>query len=96
MSNGRRLRLTPAAKAALPRCGSCGGRVGSLEDRIHLADGRMVCMRCRDNGVLCKRLPCGHMGMPGTLVIADSADASNFQCILCSPHASRPAGYGLC
>lgn len=93
MSNRRKTRLPPAAKATLPRCGSCGGRIGALADRIELGDGRLICMRCRDRGVLVRRLPCGHYGMPGTMVIADSADLSNFQCIRCSPHANLPRGY---
>jgi hypothetical protein len=33
------------------------------------------------------------MAMPRTMVIADAADNSNFQCIRCSPHANLPAGY---
>lgn len=93
MSNSRRVRTSAAARAQLPRCGSCGARVGALEDRIELHDGRLICMRCRDRGVLIKRLPCGHMAMPRSMVIADSADQSNFQCIRCSPHANLPKGY---
>lgn len=88
MSNRRKTRMTPAARAALPRCGSCGGRIPAGMDRIALADGREICARCRDRGVLLKKLPCGHVAMPGTLVIADSADNSNFQCWQCSPHSS--------
>jgi hypothetical protein len=30
------------------------------------------------------------MGIPGTLVIADSADQANFQCIQCSAESSLP------
>jgi hypothetical protein len=93
VSNSRKLRMSAAAKAGLPRCGTCGGRIGVLDDRIELHDGRLICMRCRDRGVLIKRLPCGHFGMPGSMVIADSADMSNFQCIRCSPHANLPQGY---
>jgi hypothetical protein len=73
-------------------CGSCGRPIPPSADRIVLADTRHVCMACRDGGVLLKRLPCGHMAMPGTLVITDSADSSNLQCIRCSPHANLPAG----
>jgi hypothetical protein len=103
VGNGRRLRPPPstrayagaraAAKAALPRCCACGGRIGALRDRIELADRRLVCTRCVGNGVLLKKLPCGHWAMPGTMVISDSADLSNFACIRCSPHANLPAGY---
>lgn len=103
MSNGRRLRPPPgtsalagaraAAKSAQPRCCTCRGRIGALRDRIELADRRLVCTRCVSNGVLLKKLPCGHWAMPGTMVIADSADGSNWSCIRCSPHSSLPAGY---
>lgn len=71
-----------------------GGRLDARSAQtVTLRDGRKVCGRCVGTGVLAQRLPCGHMGVPGTLVFSDSADLSNFQCALCSPHASRPRGY---
>lgn len=90
MSNSRRL---PGTRAPGVKCGSCGHRIGAGADRIRLRDGREICMYCRDRNVLAARLPCGHVGMPGVLVISDSADLSNFQCIRCSPHANLPRGY---
>lgn len=85
MSNRRRLR---GARGENARCGSCGGAAGA--NPVQLRDGRQICPRCVDGGVLMQRLPCGHMGIPGTTVITDSADGGNFQCIRCSPHANRP------
>lgn len=85
MSNRRRL---SGARSAKVHCGSCGRAAGP--GSVQLRDGRQICPRCVDRGVLAQRLPCGHMGVPGTMVIADSADGGNFQCVQCSPHASRP------
>ena len=84
MSNSRRL----PGRARGPLCGSCGRRIGANAARVDLPDGRSVCGACRDAGVLWQRLPCGHTGLPGMTVIADSADRSNFQCPRCSPHAA--------
>lgn len=91
MSNGRKPKVRPRNTA---RCAVHGGRIEAGSDQtVTLRDGRQVCGRCVGTGVLAQRLPCGHTGIPGTLVIADSADNSNFQCVQCSPHASRPRGY---
>jgi hypothetical protein len=87
MSNSRRL---PRARTG-PHCAACGHRIGALAARVDLPDGRSVCGSCRDAGVLSRRLPCGHLGVPGMTVIADSADLGNFQCPRCSPHAAALA-----
>lgn len=89
MGNRRRL---PADRRTRARCGSCGRAAGA--GAIPLRDGRLICPRCRDTGMLAQRLPCGHVGIPGTMVISDSADQGNFQCIRCSAESSllgRPA-----
>jgi len=85
MSNRRR---PHGSRIALPRCGSCGGAVRQGTMSQALADGRVICTRCVQGGVLCRQLPCGHMGVPGMTVISDSADQSNFKCVRCSPHAA--------
>jgi hypothetical protein len=84
MSNRRRL----PGRARGPHCAACGHRIGALDTRIGLPDGRSVCGYCRDRGVLARRLPCGHTGVPGMTVIADSAGLGNFQCPRCSPHTA--------
>lgn len=84
MGNGRKLKGT---RPPLPRCGACGGRIPKGMIRHEVADGRLICTRCIQRGDLFKRLPCGHMGVAGMTVYADSVDGSNFQCARCSPHA---------
>lgn len=72
--------------AARPRvkCAICGG--AAHREPTVLADGRSICRRCRDEGRLAQRLPCGHLGVPGTIIITDSHE-KNFQCAQCSPHS---------
>jgi ribosomal protein S27AE len=85
VSNKRRPRDSRRERSL---CGSCG-RAASINS-LRLRDGRLICPRCRDSGVLAQRLPCGHIGIPGTMVIADSADKRNFQCIRCSADSTLP------
>lgn len=83
MSSRRRLK---GSRAERPRCGSCGRTAGA--GAVTLRDGRKICPRCRDAGVLMQRLACGHMGVPGMLVITDNGE---FQCAQCSPYSTHPA-----
>lgn len=46
----------------------------------------MICPRCRQHGGL-PRLSCGHYALPGSLMVTDSEDGSNYQCPQCSPLA---------
>lgn len=78
MSN--RLKL---ARTALPHCGSCGKAVPQAMTRQNLRDGRIICARCIDRGVLFQRLACGHYGVAGRLVAGDSADFRNMVCADC-------------
>lgn len=70
-------------------CAICGGN--AVREPTLLSDGRSVCRRCRDEGRLVRRLPCGHLGTPGTVVITDSHE-KNFQCAQCSPHSAYARG----
>lgn len=70
-------------------CAVCGGN--AVREPTLLPDGRQVCRRCRDEGRLAHRLPCGHLGVPGMLVITDSHQG-NFQCVQCSPHTVYARG----
>lgn len=70
-------------------CAVCGGN--AVREPTLLPDGRQVCRRCRDEGRLMQRLPCGHFGVPGTMVITDSHE-KNFQCAQCSPHTAAAVG----
>ncbi len=70
-------------------CAVCGGNAS--RNPTPLPDGRQVCRRCREEGRLMHRLPCGHFGVPGTLVITDSHE-KNFQCAQCSPHTAAAVG----
>lgn len=75
-----------AGAVARPRvkCAICGG--AAHREPTALSDGRSVCRRCRDEGRLAQRLPCGHLSVPGMIVITDSHE-KNFQCAQCSPHS---------
>jgi hypothetical protein len=70
-------------------CAICGGN--AVREPSLLPDGRNVCRRCRSEGRLMQRLPCGHLGVPGTIVITDSHE-KNFQCAQCSPHSVYSRG----
>jgi len=84
MSNRKRL----LAVRERIRCGACNGSAGGRA--TVLPDGQHICPRCVDTRVLAQRLPCGHVGIPGTMVISDSADRGNFQCIQCSAESTLP------
>lgn len=85
MSN--RLRLK-GSRPALPHCGACGKSVPSGMTRQLLKDGRIVCARCIDRGVLFQQLACGHYGVSGRLVAGDSADFRNMVCADCYDKAN--------
>ena len=87
-----RLKKLKGSRPPLPQCGACGRGIPKAMWRKRLRDGRLVCQRCADAGVLCQRLPCGHFGMPGMTVAADSAGLDNFQCPQCSPHLNPVIG----
>ena len=97
MSN--RKRLPGAARG--PKCAGCGHRIGAHQERIEMPGG-VACGRCRDKGVLTRRMPCGHLALPGTLLVYDSADQGNLQCLICTPYrvsyilgpSARKAGLG--
>lgn len=85
MSNRRRLK--PSGPDARERCSACARRVGRLDDALRLRTGQVICPRCQQNGEL-PRLACGHVALPGTLMITDST-TDNFQCPQCSPVAAQ-------
>ena len=87
MSNRRRLRGPGAARSA-ERCttAGCGRRIGANDNALRLRTGQVICPRCQQHGEL-PRLPCGHVALPGTLMVSDSTDG-NMQCPQCSPHAA--------
>ncbi len=85
--SSRRATLGKARPRAV--CAVCGGNASREPTR--LPDGRSVCRRCREEGRLMARLPCGHTGVPGTMVITDSHE-KNFQCAQCSPHTAIAIG----
>ena len=85
MSNTRKIgKVRPRVN-----CAVCGGNAS--RDPTVLPDGRSVCRRCRSEGRLMHRLPCGHFGVPGTTVYTDSHEG-NFQCAQCSPHSAWSSG----
>jgi hypothetical protein len=66
-------------------CAICGGNAS--REPTPLPDGRSVCRRCREEGRLLHRLPCGHQTVPGLLVISDSTEG-NFQCVQCTSYSA--------
>lgn len=65
MSNSRRIRQPHAKRMPCAHCGH-GIRPGK---GVGLPDGRRVCDRCADGGVLERRLDCGCLSVPGLKVI---------------------------
>jgi hypothetical protein len=57
-------------------------------DALRLRTGQVACPRCRQGGEL-PRLPCGHVALPGSLIVTDSEDGSNYQCAQCAPQAAK-------
>lgn len=86
MSN--RLKLK-GSRPPLPTCGACGGRIPKSMGRTELSDGRLVCARCMESGVLMQRLACGHMGIPGMRVFMEVNDCKTFVCERCSTNAAQ-------
>lgn len=82
MSNKRRVRGAAASRPA-ERCTFCSRRIGKLADALRLRTGQVACPRCRQGGEL-PRLACGHVALPGTLMLSDSTE-DNYQCPQCSP-----------
>lgn len=62
----------------------CGKGTGKLARQVRLRDGRVVCGRCTDAGVLLRRLDCGHMATAGNLVVRQGGGTSEFACYLCA------------
>ena len=88
MSNRLKLKGT---RPPLPHCGVCGGRIPKGMVRNELPDGRLVCTRCTETGVLMQRLACGHMGIPGMTVFMEGNDGKSFVCERCSTNAKKVA-----
>jgi hypothetical protein len=65
-------------------CARCGHGIRAGKG-IPLPDGRAVCDRCADTGVLARRLDCGCMGRPGVKVIDDGGMRR------CARHAHQSA-----
>ena len=82
MSNRRR----PPGTRQGPQCAACGHRIAAGAERVPLPRGQVACGRCRDRGVLTKRMPCGHLATWGSLLVYDSADQGNLQCLICTPY----------
>ena len=77
MSNRVRLR---GARPQVPHCGICGRGIRAAMERIRLRDGRVVCAGCRDAGCLSRRLDCGHVVVPGCMVVAQGNQYMCEQC----------------
>ncbi len=92
MSNTRKLRGAAASRSA-ERCTSCNRRIGAKMNVLRLRTGQVICPRCQQSGSL-PVLPCGHVALPGTLMISDST-SGNYQCPQCSPHAAEFSGARL-
>ena len=78
MSNKRHLPGTRAA--ATVHCAVCGKGIGKTSRRAGLGDGRSVCGRCVDDGVLLRKLDCGHMATAGNMVIRTGGGYTCGQC----------------
>lgn len=48
-----------------------------------LGDGRTVCSKCLNTGVLPQRLGCGHIGLPG-MTVAQAGTPGMSRCPQCS------------
>lgn len=86
MSN--RLKLK-GSRPPLPLCGTCGRSIPKNMIRNELPDGRLVCTRCAETGILSQRLACGHVGVPGMTVFMEGNDGKTFVCERCSAHADE-------
>jgi hypothetical protein len=86
MSNKRRLRGAAAQRPA-ERCSFCSRRIGANTDALRLRTGQVVCPACQQGGEL-PRLACGHMSLPGSLMVADGSP-DQFQCAQCSSSAGQ-------
>lgn len=83
MSNTRKAR--GSGTAPKERCTFCGrglGR-GSALRALKLKNGQVACARCRENGHL-QRMACGHLALPGMLIVNESGDGKTFTCKACA------------
>ena len=78
MSNRQRLR---GDRRDTVHCAVCGKGIAKTRRRVELRDGRSVCGRCTDDGVLLRRLDCGHMSTAGVNVARTGA---GYKCMSCA------------
>jgi hypothetical protein len=80
MSNTRKAR--GSGRVLKERCTFCGGALGRGVP-LRLRAGQVACARCRESGCL-RRLACGHLALPGALVVNESGDAKTWVCRTCA------------